>query len=122
MPIRIPESDRAFMRRWGPAVRQKASSLGYTGSALARAIGVNEPVLQRALRGEGPPPSPEIQAKIAAIIGAVQIDDVDSDSVPEATDNVQDRFLQVVEISRRDIATAFGKGLRPSQVEISIKL
>lgn len=119
VPRRIPESDRAFVAAYGPALRQALTAKGYTGSTLARAVGMPEIQLQRTLRGEGVPPPKGVQDKIAAIVGPIMLD---SSSTATATDGVQDRLRQVVEIAKRDIAAAANPGTRPSQVRISIEL
>ena len=119
VPRRIPEPDRAFVAAYGPALRRALTAKGYTGSTLARAIGMPEIKLQRTLRGKGVPPPQEVQDKIAAIVGPIVLD---SNSTATAADGVQDRLRQVVEIAKRDIAAAANPGTRPSQVNISIEL
>ncbi|CAK0740818.1 hypothetical protein CCP1ISM_1270002 [Azospirillaceae bacterium] len=119
MPRRIPESDRTFVAAYGPALRQALTAKGYTGSTLARAVGMPEIQLQRTLRGEGMPPPQEMQDKIAAIVGPIVLN---GSSTATVMHGVQDRLRQVVEIAKRDIAAAANPGTRPSQVSISIEL
>ena len=122
MPRRISETDRTFMTAYGPALRQALAVAGHSGSTLARALHLREFQLQRWLRGEGTPPSPQLQEKITTIVGPIRLNGVGGSPAPEATSDTQDRLSEVVEMARRDIAAAAGRGIRPSQVAITIQL